>query len=100
MPIDDLDFGNDNSTPAKRGYINQDELVQIFRNSNRWAIAIAALGAAVAESGHLLLANADKIYTGPGSATVAAIAGSIALVWRLSVVSRRVLNEGDDDAAQ
>lgn len=83
--------------PSKKGYVNREEFVKGFRNSGKWAVAIAALTAAAVETGHYLLVNLGKIYTGPGSAPLAAIAGTAALIIRLRWNVDKSLAEGEDD---
>lgn len=83
--------------PSKRGYVNRDEFMRGFRNSGKWAVAIAALTAAAVETGHYFLVNLGKIYTGPGSTTLAAAAGAAALILRLRWNVDKSLAEGEDD---
>lgn len=81
--------------PSKKGVINREELAKVYRSSKSWAIAIAALVAAVTESAHYLLANVDKIYTGPGAATVASIAGVLVFWWRMKATTDKVIEDGE-----
>lgn len=83
--------------PSRKGYVNREEFMKGFRNSGKWAVAIAAVTAAAVETGHYLLMNLGQIYTGPGAATLAAAAGAAALIIRLRWNVGKSLEEGDDD---
>lgn len=84
------------SVPSVRGYLNREEFMKGFRNSGKWAVAIAAVAAAGVETIHYLLINMGKIYTGPGAAAIAAIAGTAALVIRLKLNVEKDFEHGDD----
>jgi hypothetical protein len=90
-----LNSGSDN-VPSIQGYLNREEFMKGFRNSGKWAVAIAAVTAASIETIHYLLVNLGKIYTGPGAATFAALAGAAALVVRLKYNADRDFEQSED----